>query len=159
MAKPVKVTLRRGRYFAGVDVPFFVPNSLIVEGVRELGGENVAITDRADAVLPFDPAKVDPKYSDAWEEVVTADYDGPTKTIEEPRRWKWLVVVPSSSAPSSSTPGSTANTPGVSDIVAGAAKPRPLERSSSGAGVAVVVGAAAAAGVGLLLWKRRRGRR
>ena len=146
MAKSVKLTLRRGRYFAGVDIPFFVPNSAIVDGVEELGGQAVTITDREDAQLPFDPRE-DPKYSDSWEEVVTADYPGPTKTIDTPRRWKWLMVIAApatsssapSSAPSSSTPA-----------------PVPEKRSSGAGGVLLVLGVAAAAAAGVALWKRRR---
>lgn len=147
----IKLTLRPGRYFAGVDIPFFIPNAAIVDGVQELGGENVIITDRADAELSFDP-RTDPKYSDAWEEVVTADYRGPTKTIETPRRWKWLMVI---AAPSSSAPGTTSNTPGVLDIVTSSSAPKPVEGSSSSA-LLVALGVAAAAGVGLVLWRRRR---
>lgn len=144
----VKLTLRPGRYFAGVDIPFFVPNSAIRNGVEELGGRNVTITEREDVQLPFDPRE-DPKYSDSWEEVVTADYPGPTKTIDTPRRWKWLMVIAkpaSSSAPSSSSLPSSP-----------APAPVPEHRSSGGA-VLLVLGLGAAAAAGVALWKRR-GRR
>ncbi len=156
MAKDIKLNLKPGRYFAGVDIPFIVPDSSIVDGVEELGGRGVTITKRAKAQLTFDPRK-DPKYSDDWEEVVIADYPGPAKSIETPRRWKWLMVI-KDPAPSSSTPGTTSNTPGVVDIVTSASTPEPVERKSGAGGAMVVLGVAAAAGVGVLLWKRRRRR-
>lgn len=225
----IKLTLKPGRYFAGVDIPFFVPNDSIRSAIADLGGTNIAITDREHVesacaatsedfghhhlicatdlqqpsqparafetseekdhthtvnlsreqltalhegktvnvrtseaknhthsaalrkLLPFDPRK-DPKYSDSWEEVVTADYHGPTKTIETPRRWKWLMVI---AAPSSSTPGTTSDTPSILDIVTSSSRPKAVERSSSGA-LLVGLGVAAVAGVGVLLWRRAR---
>lgn len=151
MATKVKLTLRPGQYFAGVDIPFFVPNGAIVDGVEELGGRNVTITDREDTQLPFDPRK-DPKYSDSWEEVVTADYPGPTKTIETPRRWKWLMVIAKpagSSAPSSSSPAPSS--------APSSSTPAPVPQRSSGGGtVLLVLGVAAAAVAGVALWRRRR---
>jgi hypothetical protein len=94
--------LRKGRYFAGVDIPFVVPNAMIVSKLEELGGEGVRIESREDVAVPFtttlngqtikvDPRK-DPRYSDDWAEMVVVDYNGPDRTVDVPRKWKWLMV-------------------------------------------------------------------
>ena len=87
------INLEPGRYYAGASIPFFVPNSMIVSAVEELGAKNVQIISRDDIKLPFDP-RIDPKYDDDWSEVIIADYSGPERRFEHERVWKWLIVQP-----------------------------------------------------------------
>lgn len=88
------INLEPGRFYAGVTIPFFIPNSMVVAKLESLGFTNITIHDRADsATLAINPRK-DPKYSDSWEQWVEADYNGEAKPLEFERHWQWLMVAP-----------------------------------------------------------------
>lgn len=90
--------LQAGRYFAGVDIPLIVPNSLVVSKLEAAGAKNVKIFDRDEAPkLSFDPKVVDKSYSDDWDELIVFDYPGPDKEVDIEKMWAWLVYLPPSS--------------------------------------------------------------
>lgn len=78
------------QYFAGIKRPFFVPQSMLVSAAESLGFSNVQFYSREEKVPPVNP-KLDPTYSDEWDEWISADYVGTTKEHDITKRWAWAI--------------------------------------------------------------------
>lgn len=90
------VHLEPGRFYAGVNLPFFISHGMVESQMKEYGLTNIEWFSRDDAAqkLAVDPAKQYPGASDDWNEWVQADYAGPKKDLDIAKHWAWLLVVP-----------------------------------------------------------------
>jgi hypothetical protein len=113
------VLITAGTWFAGFQTSLFL-DRLVVKPVLEANGAtNVQFGNRGDDPLPLDP-KADPRYSDAWNVWVRADWAGPNRFVDAEPFMAWIVkqgavapgsppAAPSSpQAPSSGPPSSNA---------------------------------------------------
>lgn len=89
--------LKPGRYYVGMNLPFFVPEAMIETKLRTLGMSSFRWFDRARAFdlgsLKVDPT-TDPLYTDDWNRWLECDYIGPPRELEEKKIWSWLLVKP-----------------------------------------------------------------
>lgn len=103
----MRIVLNPGRYYAGIDRPFFVTEGMIRSVLDKYGVKRVLFHERDEEAPPVNPA-LDPHYGDEWDEWVEAIYTGRRKPIDVPRHWEWLVFVPAQTAvrpaPSSPSP-------------------------------------------------------
>lgn len=76
-------------YYAGFSRPFFVTKGMISSALADRHVELTGIYKRESAP-PVDP-KRDPKYSDDWDEWMTAKYTGAPGWFQAERQWNWLV--------------------------------------------------------------------
>lgn len=90
------LAVKTGTYYAGINRPFFVSDSMIRSKLAEMGAQLVAIYDRSKTPLPatVDPRAKDPRYQDDWDEWMIVNWSGPPKTLDVKRVWKWLLVSP-----------------------------------------------------------------
>lgn len=91
MAERVVRLVDGARYYAGVDLPFFVPRSVVTAAARDMGFRDVTWHDR-DRAPPVDPARADPQYSDDWDEWATGVYRGPTRVERLSHAPEWIVM-------------------------------------------------------------------
>jgi hypothetical protein len=89
----VSFTLHAGRYYAGIDRPFFVSDGMIQSALDDYNVRVVGYHDRDDLAPPVNP-RTDPAYDDDWDEWVEAEYSGPSRPVDVTKRWAWLVMVP-----------------------------------------------------------------
>lgn len=97
--------LQPGRYYAGINRPFFVTEGMVRSALSDYGIGVVRFMPRTSAP-PVDPRR-DPGYNDAWDEWVEVDYRGMRAAVQVAKQWAWLVFVPNAPAlpaPSPSTP-------------------------------------------------------
>jgi hypothetical protein len=114
------VHLEPGRFYAGIDLPFFITRAMVQHKLEGLGFTDISFHDRSEAAtaLRVDPKKY-PAYDDGWTEWLEATYSGPKKDLPADKHWSWLLVVPAGSAPiappsSGSAPTAPASKPGLS---------------------------------------------
>ena len=94
MASKLNLTFSPGTYFAGVDIPWYVPNSMIVDRLmKEPGVKGVWIYPRKGTRLPVNPY-LDRLYNDDWQEWIRLKYDGPVRVLRSAKQWAWMVSVP-----------------------------------------------------------------
>ncbi len=89
------------RYWAGADLPWFVPQGVVSAAARDLGFDDPVWHDRADAP-PINP-RSDPEYADDWTSWATATYVGTAQRYGLPKGLKWFVAErkePKQTAPS-----------------------------------------------------------
>lgn len=79
-------------YYAGADRPFFVTQSMVSDYLRDKGFADIAWHKRKVAL----PSNVNPrgaaKYSDEWDEWVSATYTGAAGTLDPPVDLPWVVI-------------------------------------------------------------------
>lgn len=93
------VSLSPGRYAVGVNIPWFLPNGMVVSEIEKRGFKNIVFHDRdSSAQLPVNP-RLDPTYSDDWDQWITADYVGAPNTLNEKKLWAWAVKLPDNAPP------------------------------------------------------------
>lgn len=82
------------RWYAGVDLPFWLPTSAVDSGAQDMGFREIAWHDREDDALPsgVDP-RSDRNYSDSWDQWATGIYQGPERDHTIPWNVPWLVAV------------------------------------------------------------------
>jgi hypothetical protein len=105
---PEKTTLKMkpGRYFAGINRPWYASQSAVrAEVEKRLGLTDVRFFARKVAP-PINP-RIDPRYADGWDEWISARYDGPERLVSTDRLWQW-VVRSSSAEPPPASSGATA---------------------------------------------------
>lgn len=107
MARTINLIPGR-RYYAGVDLPFFVPRSVVTSGAQDLGFQNIVWHDKSDP-LPINP-RSDPLYKDGWDEWATGIYQGPAKQETLSQSPNWIAIDPGpptlAAAPVTSVPRS-----------------------------------------------------
>lgn len=79
------------RWFAGVDLPWWLPTSLVTSGAEDMGFSEVTWHERSEA-LPVDP-RSDGTYSDGWDQWATGIYRGPERDHAMAWTIPWLVGV------------------------------------------------------------------
>jgi hypothetical protein len=88
------IPLMRAKYYAGIDRPWFASRSAVRSALTKTVGAGVTgvrFHDR-DEQLPVNP-RVDPRYSDEWDEWIELLYEGVPRSLETERVWAWLVRV------------------------------------------------------------------
>lgn len=89
----ISITLVPGRYYAGINRPFYVSQGMVSSAMKDAGFTNLAWHDRDKGPPPVNP-KLDPGYKDNWDEWISVDM--PTnKVVELPGRPSWIVAAPS----------------------------------------------------------------
>lgn len=83
----MNVTLKRGKWYAGIDTPFMASDGVIKAKLKGYGFTDVEIFDREDKALP---AGVKPS-SDTWDKWGTATYAGEPKTVELHEAVTWVI--------------------------------------------------------------------
>jgi hypothetical protein len=78
------------RYWAGADLPWFVPQTVVNAALRDLGFGEPTWHEREDPP-PVDP-RSDPQYSDDWTSWATATYLGAPQRYTLPGGIKWFVA-------------------------------------------------------------------
>lgn len=93
------------KYYAGADIPWYVPTSIVTQGAHDLGFRGIKWHDRGKEALPpgIDP-RSDGAYSDAWEEWAEGMYAGPTGPKFIKYSPSWVVRAPVAPAPARATP-------------------------------------------------------
>lgn len=91
MAERLVTLVDGARYYAGVDLPFFVPRSVVTAAAQDMGFVDISWHDR-DQPPPVDPARADSLYSDDWDEWATGVYRGPTRVEKLERAPEWIVM-------------------------------------------------------------------
>jgi hypothetical protein len=108
------------KYYAGADIPWYIPTSIVTRGAEDLGFRAIKWHERKKEALPpgIDP-RSDAGYSDAWQEWAEGIYTGPSGPKFITYGPCWVVrapVVPAparaTSAPSSASQGSPWGLPG-----------------------------------------------
>ncbi len=103
------------RYWAGADLPWFVPESVVTSALRDIGFDAPQWHERSESP-PVDPHS-DPAYLDDWSSWATAIYTGQAKPYELPNGLKWIVAEQRATQPAPTPPNdagptqSTATTP------------------------------------------------
>ena len=90
-------------YAAGIDKPFVLSESTIVEAVADLGFR-VLFADECDRMPRF-PFRVPGGCGDEWDWVGYAERTGPTKRLDVPDRVKWIQEIPKSQPVALPPPG------------------------------------------------------
>jgi hypothetical protein len=104
----MKFSVTRGtRYALGIDLPFILSKSDVAEWARAHGFGAVAVRDRPSG-LPYDPRRAPGGYSDTWDVLVEATYQGTASSIEAPGRPAWVLVL---TKPAKSPPVEKKKTP------------------------------------------------
>lgn len=85
------------RYWAGADLPWFVPESVVTSAAKDLGFDDPQWHERSEAP-PVDPT-TDPQYQDDWTSWATAIYVGTAQPYELPSGLKWFVAEQRAAAP------------------------------------------------------------
>lgn len=128
----MSVHLEPGRFYAGVNLPFFITRAMVQHKLEGLGFTNIVFQDRegSEALLAaaVDPRAKYPAYSDDWSEWISADYAGPKKDLDIDKHWAWLLVVPHKDG---APPAPSSGKPDVPDLTSG--------RMTSGVGLVVGV--------------------
>lgn len=84
---------RRGKYYVGVSLPWYVSHGMVESRLEDQGFASFVWHDRKEPV-PVN-VRVDPHYSDDWDEWLSLEYVGAEKNITLPGRPAFLVrVVP-----------------------------------------------------------------
>lgn len=93
MADDVRKKLVPGTWYAGFHSPFFITNAMVASAIEKFGFTNVKFFPRS-TTPPVDP-KLDPKYDDAWETWLQAEYSGEAKDVSVPHfdHVDWLLHV------------------------------------------------------------------
>ncbi len=92
------------KYWAGASRPFYVSQGMVTSYLTGKGFTNVRWHKRSEA-LPTDvvPSQ-DSSYDDDWDEWVSAEYSGPTGSLNPPTTIPWLIVhMPSVAQPTPAT--------------------------------------------------------
>lgn len=91
------IELKRGRYFVGMNLPSFVPVSMVESKLSTFGLKNFRWFKRDNpedlgklTVTPTD----DPLHTDDWNRWLEADYEGTPRRIDEKKIWSWLLTIP-----------------------------------------------------------------
>jgi hypothetical protein len=85
---------RRGKYYVGVDLPWYVSHGMVESRLESQGFRSFVWHDRSSDPVPVD-VHVDPHYSDGWDEWLSLEYVGPEQNITLPGRPSFIVrVVP-----------------------------------------------------------------
>lgn len=91
MAEKTTLNLKPGRYFAGINRPWYASQSAVrAEIGKRLGLTDIQFFSRKTSAPPVNP-KVDPRYADGWDEWVSARYAGAPKQVTTDRLWQWVV--------------------------------------------------------------------
>ncbi|SRR6266700_157807 len=105
------VHLEPGTFYAGVNLPFFITESMVKGKIETEGLTNVIFHKRSEAMPPVNVQKY-PSYSDDWDTWISADYAGPKKDLDIAKHWAWLLVVPAHAstgpAPTTAPPAAAA---------------------------------------------------
>lgn len=133
------IKLEPGTYFVGVDRPWYATRGAVRSRLGALGFRNVLFYDRESKAPPVN-ARLDPLYSDDWDEWVRGEYTGAATSQTVDRVWAWLVRVPRAVAQTN-------------PAIATAEPESPSKKSGGGAGLALVPAAAA-----VWIWLRVRRR-
>lgn len=99
------VHLEPGTFYAGINRPFFISQSLVRSKIEDLGGKNIVFHPRTDPTPSNVKPLSYPGYDDSWDEWISADYDGPKKDLDVAKHWSWLLVVPKPASAPSGPPG------------------------------------------------------
>lgn len=88
------LNLQAGRYFVGMNLPFFVPESMIEAKLRSLGMSGFRWFDRGNPVdlgcMKVNPTD-DPQYTDDWNRWLECEYIGTGRRLDEKKIWSWLL--------------------------------------------------------------------
>jgi hypothetical protein len=76
-------------WYAGLDLPFYLPRSSVSSGAQDMGFRNIVWHDRDGAAPPVNP-RSDPQYSDDWDEWAEGVYVGPERDHTIPWEVPWL---------------------------------------------------------------------
>ena len=83
-------TISPGPYIAGLSRPFFVSRGMVESRAKTEGFGPLTWFSR-DTDSPMVNPKHDPKYSDDWDEWVSATYQGQPRTMRLPASPAWLL--------------------------------------------------------------------
>lgn len=92
----LNVTLEPGVYAVGINRPWYATQGMVRSEVEKLTGlRNIVFHDRNDKVLlPVNP-RLDPYYSNDWDEWLEGTYDGPKRVLPNTEKiWAWMIVRP-----------------------------------------------------------------
>ena len=81
------------RLYAGASLPFIVSKSMVTNWLTARGFRNVVWHERDEALPTGIVPRLDPGYDDDWDLWATADYSGPTGSLEPPADPSWMRVV------------------------------------------------------------------
>lgn len=104
MAERVVQLVSGARYFAGVDLPWIVPQSVVTGAAQDLGFTDIEWHDRKEVAPPLNPATADPLYSDDWDEWATGVYRGPTKVERLSHAPAWIAMQQPTATPTQQPP-------------------------------------------------------
>jgi hypothetical protein len=91
MAEKTTLNLKPGRYFAGINRPWYASQSAVRSEIQKrLGLTDIQFFSRKTSAPPVNP-KIDPRYGEGWDEWVAARYGGPPKQVTTDRLWQWVV--------------------------------------------------------------------
>lgn len=128
--------LEMGTWYAGFNLPFFVPKSMVKSELEKLGFTEIRFFKRDEGPdVPVNP-RADSQYSDDWSEWVRAWYPGPTRTVERPGAVAWLVRAPLTK-PKSPVVAQPVSKPKPNDAPASAASASSESARMSGARLAI----------------------
>lgn len=140
MAEKTALKMKPGTYYAGINRPWYAGQDAVRKEVeKRLGVTDVRFFSRKKTQPPVNP-KIDPRYSDGWDEWISARYDGPEKLLPVDRLWNWVVRSDTAKPPAALPPA-----PG--------AAPEEPEASAAAGGLVVVGGLGALA---FAVWYARR---
>lgn len=100
------ILLQPGRWYAGLNKPWYAPESAIESALEKNGLSAIAFHDREDSLPPNVHPRNDPRYSDDWNTWISAEYHGTQRqvTIDHYDLIAWLLVIADKKPPVPGTP-------------------------------------------------------
>ena len=94
MAGRVVQLVSGARYYAGVDLPWIVPRSVVTGAAEDMGFTDISWHARDEQSPPLNPATADPSYSNDWDEWATGIYRGQTRFETLSHAPAWIAMQP-----------------------------------------------------------------
>lgn len=98
-------------YYAGANRPFYVSRGMVTNYLENKGFRSVRWHDRDERL----PAGIVPQsladYDDDWDEWVTAEYAGPSGSLDAPASPAWVKIELPAAQPAAQLPAATPRTP------------------------------------------------
>jgi hypothetical protein len=95
------------RYWAGMDLPWYVPQSMVTSAAEDIGFRDVEWHDQSEPLPASVSPRSDPQYGGDWSEWATAVYRGQRQMYHLKYAPDWIVMAAPTGAPSPGPPAAS----------------------------------------------------